>query len=50
MQFADATQLVATMVSCRQRLLPAGIELNHLGDPRANLDDVMKEICYQSMV
>ena len=49
MQFLDVKQLVATMVSVRQRLLSkkkalsAGIELNHLGDPDAGLDDVMKE-------
>ena len=56
MQFPDATQLIATTVSGRQKLLKpqlsAGIELNHLGDPKASLDDVMKEsarfigICY----
>ena len=37
-------QLVATMVSGKQRLLkPCRIELNHLGHPKASLDDVMKE-------
>ena len=46
MQFSDAKQLVATMVSRRQMLLKAlsaGIEFNHLGDPKASLDDVTKE-------
>ena len=49
MQFPDVTQLVATMVSGKQRLLlnvkdlSVWIELNHLGDPKASLDDIMKE-------
>ena len=44
MQFSDVTHLVATMVSGKQWLLkPCQIELNHLGDPKASLDDVMKE-------
>ena len=46
MQFPDVTQLIATMVSGKLKVvkaLSAGIELNHLGDPKASLDDVMKE-------
>ena len=46
MQFPHVTQLVATMVSGKLKVvkaLSAGIELNHLGDPKASLDDVMKE-------
>ena len=46
MQFPDVTQLIATMVSGKLKIvkaLSAGIELNHLGDPKASLDDVMKE-------
>ena len=46
MQFPDVTQLIATMVSGKLNVVKAfsaGIELNHLGDPQASLDDVMKE-------
>ncbi len=46
MQFPDVTQLIATMVSGKLKVvkaLSAGIELNRLGDPKASLDDVMKE-------
>ena len=46
MQFPDVTLLIATMVSGKLKVvkaLSAGIELNHLGDPKASLDDVMKE-------
>ena len=45
MQFLDVTQLIATMVSGKLKVvkaLSAGIELNHLGDSKASLDDVMK--------
>ena len=46
MQFPDVTQFVATMVSGKLKVVKAfsaGIELNHWGDPKASLDDVMKE-------
>ena len=47
MQFPDVTQLIATMMVSRKlnvvKAFSAGIELNHLGDPKASLDDVMKE-------
>ena len=49
MQFPDVTQVVATMVSGKLKVvkaLSAGIELNHLGDPKASLDDVMKEYTF----
>ena len=31
------------------KALSAGIELNHLGDPKARLDDVMKESTHLSV-